>query len=76
LLTQYEITLTDYEISAYAESEIKFVPSYAEGIFHICFADISLVPQERISLKKARFRVLFSGSVKSYAQNSLQTPAE
>ena len=29
------------KFSANAESEIKFVPSYAVGIFHICEANIS-----------------------------------
>ena len=41
IATQYEIILTDCEIFCFAESEMKFVPSYAVGIFYICKANIS-----------------------------------
>ena len=41
-LMRYEIILADYEIFRLtAKCEIKFVPAYATGIFHICEANIS-----------------------------------
>ena len=52
------IHFVNCEIFCFAKCEIKFVPSHAAGVFH-CRRQfhtrprISLVPQERISLKKA-----------------------
>ena len=49
----------DYEISHYARHEIKFVlnmpPAYfMREAYFMLQSNISLVPQERISLKKAK----------------------
>ena len=56
-----------WNIAPLSQCEIKFVSPHAAGVFHICKAifhieDILLVPTERISLKKARISVLFSGA--------------
>lgn len=42
MVSLYEINLADYEIFSLSQKrEIKFVPSYAAGIFHIYEANIS-----------------------------------
>lgn len=38
---RHEMILRIMKFSADAENEIKFVPSYAAGKFHICKANIS-----------------------------------